>query len=170
MSYKDEMRKEIDNILNYRESNIEYFYSYIENLYEKALYESKKTGHSLESVTYEILEGLEEYCKVHPQEIEEILENCSIIIINIVHEAALKSLEKKNQKIIQAKLQLIETLEAEKSNLMETLHTFKSYAKENTHSSFQKSLHQTESDIIDKICILSDNIKDYVKINEKGIP
>jgi hypothetical protein len=159
MSYKDEMKKKIYNILEDGEPNKTLLYTHIKNLYEKALYESKITGQSIESITYEILEGLEEYYKVQPQETEEILNHCSTIMINIVHETALKTLENKNKKIIQAKIQLIETLEVEKTHLWETLLTFKNYAQDNSHSHFKKSLHQTESDIIDKICILSDYIK-----------
>lgn len=89
-------------------------------------------------------------------------------MIDIIHESALKSLEKKNQKIIQAKTQLIETLETEKFNLIETLHTFRNYAQDKTYSHFQKSLHQTESDIIDKICVLSNYIEEHVKTNAEG--
>ncbi len=169
MSYKEEMKKEIQNILNHHESKSKNLYLYIEKFYEKALYESKKTGHSIESITYEILEGLEECYQAHPHEIEALLKNCSILMVNVIHTSAHTSLEKKSQKIIQAKRQLIETLETEKSYLLETLHTFQNYAKDNTHPHFQESLHQTESDIIEKICILSDYIKEYVEVDEKEI-
>jgi len=161
MSYKDEIKKEIQHILKDKALATTILYTYIRNLYEKAIYESKKTGQSIESITYEILEGLEESYEAYPEGLEDVLNKCSMIMIDVVHVSALNSIEKKNQKILQAKAELIETLETEKSYLLEALYTFKDYAEDNTHSNFQKSLHQTESDIIERIYALAEHIKYY---------
>ncbi len=168
MSYTDELYKEINHILN-TDTPQKNLYQYIETLYEKALYESKKTGQSLESITYEILEGIESSHILFSDDLEVVLHHCSLLMMQTLHSAALRSLKAKNQKIQQAKSQLLETLETEKSYLWEILHTFKNYAEENRHTHWKKSLHQTELAIINHITVLSKKVESYTQTENQGI-
>jgi len=169
MSYTDELQEGITDIRNSKNPQ-KNLYQYIETLYEKALYESKKTGQSLESITYEILEGIEASHMLFSDELEEVLHHCSLLMLHTLHNTALRSLKAKKQKIQQAKSQLLETLETEKASLWEILHTFKNYAEENRHTHWKKSLHQTESAIINQITILSKKVESYRHTENQGIP
>ncbi len=158
MSYKDEMKREVQMIVS-KPSSVPTLHKYIEALYERAVYESRKTGQSIESVTYEILEGLEASAEVHSDEMETLLVQSALIMIDVMHLSGLKTLERSNQKVMEAKKQRKETLKAEKAYLLETLHTLKEYAQDNSHLDLKKSLQQRQSDIIEKICMLSDLIE-----------
>jgi len=161
MSYKDEIVEKVPEILE--GSDMRNLHDYIETLYERAVDEAKRTGQSIESMTYEILEGLDASYDAYPREIESVMASSPTIMIKVMHHAAVLSLQKSNQKVAQAKRQRTETLEAEKAYLLEALDTLKVYAQENSHAGLQKSLGQTQSDIMAKIHILVDLIEHEAK-------
>ena len=150
MSYKEELKDEIASILSpdVQQQDISVI---LHTLYTRALEESKKTGQSVSSITYEVLEGVEESHYEHREHIENQLIHASSIIALIIYKSAQKSIEEKEKKVQQAKAQLIDTIEMEILHLLESIETFESYAQDKSHSQFKQSLSKTKSDILDNI-------------------
>ena len=157
MSYKEELKDEIASILSpdVQQQDISVI---LHTLYTRALEESKKTGQSVSSITYEVLEGVEESHYEHREHIENQLIHASSIIALIIYKSAQKSIEEKEKKVQQAKAQLIDTIEMEILHLLESIETFESYAQDKSHSQFKQSLSKTKSDILDNI----DTLKGYL--------
>ena len=150
MSYKEELKDEIVSISSphVQQQDIS---GILHTLYTRALEESKKTGQSISSITYEVLEGLEESHYEHREHIEKQLSHASVMIALIIYKSAQKSIEEKEKKLEQAKAQLIDTIELEILHLLESIETFESYAQDKSHTQFKQSLSKTKSDILDNI-------------------
>ena len=150
MSYKEELKDEIASILSphVQQQDISVI---LHTLYIRALDESKITGQSISSITYEVLEGLEESYYEHREHIEKQLSHASVMIALIIYKSAQKSIEEKEKKLEQAKAQLIDTIELEILHLLESIETFESYAQDKSHTQFKQSLSKTKSDILDNI-------------------
>lgn len=150
MSYKEELKHEIASILStcvqYPDISV-----ILDRLYTRALEESKKTGQSVSSITYEILEGIEESHYQQKEQIEPQLSHASVMIGLIIYESAKRSIEEKEKKLQLAKAQLIDTIELEIFHLLESIETFESYADDKSHRDFEQSLSKTKSDILDNI-------------------
>jgi len=150
MSYKEELKDEILSILSpsvqYHDISV-----ILDTLYTRALEESKKTGQSVSSITYEILEGIEESHYQHRAQVEPQLSHASMMMGLIIYQGAKKSIEEKEKKLQLAKAQLIDTIELEIFHLLESIETFESYADDKSHRDFKQSLSKTKSDILDNI-------------------
>jgi len=155
MSYKDDIKQCIEN----NPYNDKRLTELLEDYYRKALYESKKTGQSIESMTYEILEGMTESSLFKEACAEEVLENILDIIGNTLKESAQESIYRKKKKLYWAQMQLSETIETEQSYIMESLEACREYAKEKSLKTLEARLHQYESKLSDSIYILADKIK-----------
>ena len=131
----------------------------LEECYRKALYEAKKTGQSVESMTYEILEGVEEGSLLKPEYAEEVLENILDIISATLEESAQESIYRKKRKLYWAKMQLSETIETEQSYVTEAIEACRAYAKEKSLRTLEEQVHQYESKLSSHIYILADKIK-----------
>ncbi len=131
----------------------------IEECYREALYESKKTGQSVESMTYEILEGVGEGSLLKPEYAEEVLENILNIISATLEESAQESIYRKKRKLYWAKMQLSETIETEQSYVKEAIEACREYAKEKSLKTLEEQLHQYESKLSRNIYILAEKIK-----------
>jgi len=119
--------------------------------YAKALEEAKSTGHSIESITYEILEGVEDGFRDKQEMIEDGL-SCSIdIIIDLLHHSALLDIQRHQKRVDHAQNALKEKIASEKANLIDTLETFKHYANDNRHIKFADSIKKIASKIEDYI-------------------
>ncbi len=167
MSYKSEMKHKIEMALNTESQNDVKTMAVIENMYEKALEESKKTGQSIASITYEILEGLEEGYASKPQKVEHILQHATAIITQVIHHSAINNIEKQHQQVRLAHEVLLDTIEAEKIHLSESLEAFEHYAHDNEHHSFKESLRLTEINILKKIHFLSSMLKYKTILHKK---
>ncbi len=161
MSYKDEIKRMLTTIANKNEheESLENITKVIETIYTKALLESKKTGQSVESITYEILEGVEEGLDaIHKIKIEQVLQNASDIITDVIHKCAQENISHKHQNLQIAAKKLEETIEAEKSHLLESMEAFKAYANDHTHIHFEKNLHQLEEKLKHFLNTVTDKI------------
>ena len=164
MTYKDEIKTEIETMLkNNNESKV---IPYFKILFKKALEESKSTGQSVESITYELLEGLEEAYTLQQEKIEDILQKASQVIIDIIHDSAKNNITKKHQKVNSALDELINTVEFEKYNLKESLDAFKHYALDHNHKNFKENLINLELSVIKRINKLSNMIKYKLQIKK----
>jgi len=152
MSYKEELKHKVASVLCHTlklpEKEIKQI---LHALYTQALEESKQTGQSISSISYEILEGLEECYHYKANQIEEELHHASTLMTVIIYESAQKNINKKEKKLQQSKAQLIDTIELEILHLLEAIETFESYANDKSHTQFKQSLSKTKSDILDNI-------------------
>jgi molecular chaperone GrpE (heat shock protein) len=124
----------------------------LQTVYTQALEESKRTGQSVSSITYEILEAFEEaHHSGYTKERETQLIHASTIIVKIIYENAQKSIEEKEKKLAHAHEELINTMEKEILHLLESLETFNDYANDQSHGMYKKSLSHIKSDIINKV-------------------
>lgn len=165
MSYKEEMREMVKNIST--SNNPEHFQKSITDalstLYTRALVESKKTGQSIESMTYEILEGLEEGLKEqNSAEIEDIFHHAADTITKLIHSCAQESIGKSNKNLQIAAEKLQETIAAEKSHLIESMEVFKSFAADHKYTKLLKKLDATETQIAHLLQTITDKIKKHL--------
>ena len=150
MSYKDDIKKEIALTYEYKEFNksVEVI---VENIYLRALRESKLTGESIESITYSILEGLDESLK----ENNKILIHTSIDkMIDSLYIRAIKNLQNKKQELKNLKDSLKENFNKNKEELKEILFTIESFNKEKTIvelDSYLKSAKNRVNQLIEKL-------------------
>lgn len=166
MSYKDEVIRQLTNISSQNDSKsvADDITRMVENIYTKALLESKKTGQSVESITYEILEGLEEGLNtIHKTEIEKVLQNASHIITDVIHKCAQENILQKHQNLKRASEILDETIEAEKAHLLESMEAFKAYAHDHTHTLFADNLYHLQDKLNELIHTVADKIKESKK-------
>ena len=131
----------------------------LEECYRKALYEAKRTGQSIESMTYEILEGVGESALLKPEYAEEGLKNIVDIISATLKESAQERIYAKKRKLYWAKKQLSEAIEAEQSYMTEAIEACREYAKEKSLRTLEEQVHQYESKLSSDIYILADKIK-----------
>ena len=165
MSYKEEIQEMVQKIpASADPKEVEAHVTEILNtLYTKALAESKKTGHSVESITYEILEGLEEGLKGHDkEEIETILHNASETITNLIHSCAQESIFRSNKNLQVATEKLKETIAAEKAHLLESMEAFKAFAADHKHPELTQKLHETETKVKHLLKTITDKIKEHL--------
>jgi len=164
MSYKDDIKQQIKKCIENVSHDEKAIAELLENSYNEALYESKKAGQSVESMTYEILEGVEEGCLSKPEYAEEVLENALNIISNAIRKSAQEHIYRKKKKLYWAEVQLSDTIEAEQACLEEAMEAYKQYAKEKSFKTLEKRLYAYESKLSESICILADKIKYNNKI------
>jgi hypothetical protein len=152
------MKLEIEKLLEQIPPHEKQIDRVIRRVYARALEESKRTGSSIESMTYEILEGIENGLSSSPELIEETLQRASLLIADLLHHSAKEDIAKKERKIALAKAALLQTVEAERQHLMESLDAFRAYAQEHQYREFQKSLHVTSSTIMQYVLKLAGEI------------
>jgi len=159
MSYKHDIKQQIEQSIKNSAYGKKRLTELIEDYYRNALYESKKTGQSVESMTYEILEGAGEGCLVKAGCAEEMLEDILDIISNTIQESAQEHIYRKKRQLYWAEKQLSETIETEQSYVMESIEACKAYAKEKSLKTLEERLQQYESKLSGSIYILADKIK-----------
>jgi transcription initiation factor TFIIIB Brf1 subunit/transcription initiation factor TFIIB len=166
MSYKDEIKTKLAE-LSFSDDNkgLEtHINDIIKTVYRKALDESKKTGQSVESITYEILEGLEESLNsMHKNRVEDLLHSASQTITNVIHRCAQENISHKNKNVQRAINHLQDTIEAEKAHLLESMEAFKAYAHDHTHTLFAKNLHHLQEKLTKMIHTVTERIKEDSK-------
>ncbi len=147
MSYKDEIKIEVEAISESNTKISEEIKQILEKIYAQALEDNKKTGQSVESLTYEILEGIEEGLKIKDEQAEEILKTVADTITEIIHKSATKNIYKSHTNAHLAKERLKEVIELEKAHLLESMDAFKAYAEDRSYKLFAKNLYKTETKI-----------------------
>ena len=142
MSYKDEIKYKIGTITDGEAVYEARVSEIVREVYARAIEEAKTSGISIESVTYEILEGIQEALL---ERHEEILHRASEEMMEIIHNQANSCISLKHQQARQAQQALEETIEREKAHLNESLDAFKSFAKEKSLKHFALHLRQMEA-------------------------
>ncbi len=160
MSYKEEIREKIMAIDVPQRPYEDAVNEIIEDVYKRALQEAKVTGQSVESVTYEILEGIGEALE---DKNELILQNATDKITKIIHDSAHNCINLSAKKAHHANLQFEETFEREKEHLKESLDAFKAFAKEHSLSKLTMHLTKTEASVKSLIHSLSEKFKSHKK-------
>ncbi len=93
MSHKNDMRVEIKNIIK-KGDNIEITIdNFIKNEYRHIIEDYKKTGQSIEGITYEILEAIEYNLQNDTKKSKEILKKSSDMIVEIAELSARNSID-----------------------------------------------------------------------------
>jgi cellobiose-specific phosphotransferase system component IIA len=113
----------------------------------------------VESITYEILEGIEEGMREAPERIEPVLQEASRVMTEILHHSAQEDICRQQKRLIHAKTALEETIEAEKLHMLESLKTFEGYAKERAYHHFEKSLLEVGHKVMRYVVKLAGEIK-----------
>ena len=166
MSYRSEIRAKVAalSLMDEKRDFESRIKEIIEDLYIKALDESKRTGQSVESITYEILEGLEEGLNtLHRDLVEQLLQAASKTITDIIHKSAQENISRKNRNIQLAIDKLHDTIEAEKAHLIEAMEAFKAYADDHTHRHFAENLHHLQERLEKLLHTVTDTIKENRK-------
>jgi len=158
MSYREDVKQMIEKLLEEMPPEEGKIDREIRKVYAKALEEAKQTGASVESMTYEVLEGIGEGLSKSPELIEPTLQRISLIMADLLHHSARTDIERREKHLAFAKDALAETVEAEKMHLMESLEAFRAYAQEHRYSELQKSLHVTSSTIMQHVLKLAGEI------------
>jgi len=155
MSYRNIMKEEIERVCG----NIHIYPKTVRKVYAKALEEAKVTGYSVESMTYEILEGLEEGLQCSSKEAEPYLQHASEIMLDLLHHSAKEDILSRHRQLMFAKKMLDETFEAEKNHIAETFNILRSYSASHGYRKFEKSLVQMEVMMMQHIEELAGEIK-----------
>jgi len=115
--------------------------------YSKSLEEAKVTGHSIESMTYTILEGIEDGLSQTTISVEDGLSYSLEIIIDLLHHSATLDIQKCEKRLNFAKEALEDRVNSERLNIIDTIETFKNYAKDSNYSKFKDSLDKVALDM-----------------------
>jgi dienelactone hydrolase len=158
MSYREDVREAIVKLLEQMPPEEGYIDREIRRVYAKALEEAKLTGASVESMTYEVLEGIEEGLATYPERIEPTLARAARVIADLLHHSATEDIARQKKRLTHAKRALEQTIEAEKTHLMESLDALHAYANDRHYPRLQESLYQTQSMVKEHILKLAGEI------------
>lgn len=157
MSYKDDIVIKFEKLLEKGEVVESEIIKVVEQVYQNALAEGKIVGQSIESITYEVLDGIETSLHDSNEKVEEILEKAFETITKVIHESAQKDIQKVYKTAYIAEQRFHDRIDAEKANLIESLEASKSYAKDKAYHHFEKQLEETEK----KISVLLDTLENH---------
>ena len=155
MSYKNTVKTEIGTAM-LENPDTDVIETILAPIYSRALEEAKITGQSIESITYEILEGFEEaLCSQNPQ-ISHALEKAAEKMAHIIHRNAEEDIAH-HQKLTQiAQERLEEHIDTEKAHLYELSEALRHYADEKSHRYLLEKLHSVEAKIKSLITSLTE--------------
>ena len=160
MSYKNSMKKRIEAISIEDAAFDDKVIQEIKKVYKQALDESRITGESIESVTYEILEGIEELLLDHN---EVILAKVSDIMIDTIHQSAQACIANHEEKVVRATADLQESVAKEKTHLLESMKAFQDFSQEKSLKHFMQHLHKKEEKIKELLEHLSKRLLSHQK-------
>ncbi len=144
VSYKEDIKNEIAKIPADHPTYESAVTRKIGKVYTRALRDSTKTGESLESFTYEILEGVAEALE---ERSERILQESMETITKILHENARSCIEISYRKAQIAQARFLETIEHEKMQLAESFEAFRAFVKERSLRHLEPHLENIEKRI-----------------------
>jgi len=146
MSYKKDIKVAIDRVLEENMDVEEKIFASIKLIYTKAIEESKITGQSIESITYEIMEGVEQSLSDLTKK-EKILNDIAKSILEILYLNIKIAITKSKRKLSLANQNYQNTIEREKDNLLASIDTLKKYAKDNNYLLFNNDLTLIEKKV-----------------------
>ncbi len=176
MSYKNDVLIKIKNIIAQDEDIESEIEKFIKNDYKRLIEDYKKTGQSIEGITYEMLEGIEDGLQNSTKQSKEILKNSSKILIDTAKESAKESVEESfnlinkhkeefnkelnnidnnlnkinilfKKDLEKAYRQFYENIEHEKSHLLEVINGISIYSKDKSYNFFEESLKKGKDGI-----------------------
>ncbi len=158
--YRQEMKTCIEKLLKEKPED-EALKTAVERVFGKALDESRLVGESIESVAYDMMEGVDEGLAEEEQK-ETYLHHASELMIDAIHHKAVDQLCRDKKNILRAKAQLHETLEKEKERLQNAMEAFHHYAQDKHRMNLLKDLHKTEQ----KTVVLIHNLTEKFRYNK----
>ncbi len=142
MSYKDEIKYKVGLLQKNEADFIHNLHQLLRVEYSKAIDEARVTGQSIQSITYEFLEAVEEALDSKQ---DETLDNITHIMIDILYTQANQKIQQSHAFVSFAQNEFHETLEREKAQLLELIDTFKLFAKEKSFQTFENNIYQKEN-------------------------
>jgi len=143
--YEEEMRHTIAKLLQ-EKSTDEALQEAVSDIFGRALEDSKKAGVSLESVVYEIMEGVEAGLEDSNRFRESYLNHASELIVATIHEESMKKLACEEHKLHAVQYRFNELLALESSYLKDSMESFRHYAKDKHHSTLLTQLDRLETE------------------------
>ncbi len=141
--YEEEMRYTIAKLLQ-EKSTDEALEEAVSDIFGRALESSKKAGVSLESVVYEIMEGVEAGLEDSNRFSESYLNHASELIVATIHKEGMKRLACEEHKMHAAQHRFNEVLALESSYLKDSMESFRQYAVDKHHGILLTQLDRLE--------------------------
>ena len=132
-------------------------------IFEKALSHAKQTGQSLESIVYEILEGVEESKKG-----EESLIQSTDNLVHVLLENAKDEMIFSYEKYMKAEAAHIENIDKQYALADEFIETVADYAKEHSHQKFLQRCQEKKSLLMRHIDEISEKVGYNHRHNKKS--
>lgn len=151
MFYKIGIKSKIASISNNSPDMSKSVMDALKIVYEDAIGGARKTGESIESITYEVLEGIEEELTSKQLDMEAILNGVVEEMVELIYDHAQENIRRSRIKKERAQEHFNETVEKEKAHLLASMETFQLYAKEKKLPNFEKNLHVIELQVSQKI-------------------
>ncbi len=155
--YRQEMKTCIEKLLKEKPAE-EALKTAVEQVFSKALDESIVVGESIESVVYEVMEGIDESLAEEKKK-ELYLHRASELILDAVHHKILEQLCRDEKNVLRAKAQLHETLEEGTGRLQAAMEAFRHYAEDKHRMKLLEDLHKTEQKTVELIHHLAEKFR-----------
>ncbi|GEM_PF-2269616 len=151
MFYKTRIKSQIASIADDSPDMNHQVMDLLQRIYDEAMTKTRKTGESIESITYEVLEGIEEGLLSKKLDIDEILNGVADVMVDLIYDHAQENIRKSQIKKELAQEHFKEAIEKEKAHLLSSMETFQLYAHEKDLPHFEKNLHLIETKVSQKI-------------------
>ncbi len=165
MFYKTSIKSEVASISKDSPDVSKKVIDSLKRVYEDAIGGARKTGESIESITYEVLEGIEEGLTSKNHDIEDILNGVAGEMVELIYDHAQESIRRSQIKKDLAEEYFKEAIEKEKAHLLASMETFQLYAKEKELPNFEKNLHVIETKVSQKIEAIHNTFKHDINAN-----
>ncbi len=140
----------------------------LKTVYEDAIGGAQKTGESIESITYEVLEGIEEGLMFKKLDIKDIFNRIVDEMVELVYDQAQENIYRSQIKKELAEEHFNEAVEKEKAHLLASMETFELYAKEKELPNVEKNLHVVETKVSQKIEAIHNMFKRNTRADVSG--
>ncbi len=158
MSYKKIIKEKIE-ALSEEEELENALLQILQEVYNVAVKESERTGQSIESITYEVLEGVDEALRERELAFESILKSIVERMTGIVYANAEHNIQKNRYILFLATENFNDAVERQQHHLIDTLNTCKLYARENALHSIIDRLRDVEQRVMQWIELLDNPIQ-----------
>ncbi len=151
MFYKTRIKSQIASIKDESFDMNHQIMDLLQRIYDDAMTRARKTGESIESITYEILEGIEEGLMSKQLDSDDILNGVADTMVELIYDHAQENIRQSQIKKELAQEHFKEAIEKEKAHLLSSMETFQLYAREKEVPKFEKNLHVIEAKVLHKI-------------------
>ncbi len=148
MSYHEEIRREIGTSWREHEGDEAEIVTAVEHVFSRALEEARVTGQSIESIVYEILEGVDEALGVRQEHKERILSAAVERMAKTMQQDAGRAVERSAEALRLARMRFDESIEREKAHLKEMLGAFLGFAQEKAYKRVARLVPRIEQRLL----------------------